>query len=239
MRIITYIFTCFILRTLAFGQAENQVTTEKDILPRNEIKQIFNDSIKNKFGINYNIFKVYKYADMTGKYYVVLTEKTDSVTPDNDTLSLKIKAFYFKTTANGLEKQWEINDLTIKQTNGNSDETSIWFWSKYCEFKDLNNDGMIDPVLVYGTAGKNGTDDGRIKILIIYKGQKNVVRHQNGVLDSDRNTQVDETFYSLPSPIQNYVKSLMQKMVDNGQAIFPYGWQEAMSNKKLKFDERH
>jgi hypothetical protein len=136
---------------------------------------------------------------------------------------------------NGLEKQWEINDFILKE----KDESSIWFWTKYCDFKDIDEDGIIDQILVFGTSGLNGYDEGRIKILLVYKGQKIVIRHQNGVLDFERNTQVDQAFYSLNLSLQNRIKEIMQKMIENNHAIFPYGWQDAMKKQKLKFDEKH
>ena len=239
MRIIIYISTLILTVSYSFGQTNNQPTSSGSILAQNDISQIFTDSVRNKFNIDFTIFRAYTYSDKSGKYVIALTEKIDSITPAKDTLHYKIKAFNFRSTAGGLEKQWEVNDFTINQANDNGKENSIWFWTKYTEFNDIDNDGLVDPILVYGTSGTNGYDDGRIKILCFYKGQKNVIRHQNGVLDFERNTQVDQIFYSLPSIIQNHIISLMQKIADDNLAIFPYGWQNAMKNKELKFDERH
>lgn len=194
---------------------------------------MYNDSIKSKFNIDYNIFRVYSYNDKIGKSFVVLTEKIDSITSTKDTLHHKIKAIKFNSGFNGLEKEWEINDFILKE----NEESSIWFWTKYCDFSDIDGDGIIDPLLVYGTSGLNGYDDGRLKILLFYKGQKIAIRHQNGVLDFERNSQVDKAFYSLDLSIQNRIKEIMQKMIDNNHAIFPYGWQDAMKKQKLKFDE--
>ena len=62
--------------------------------------------------------------------------------------------------------------------------------------------------------------------------------HQNGILDSERNTQVDSNFYNLPVEIQGHVKELMGKMRDDNNALFLYDWEEAMRKKKIRFDER-
>ena len=102
---------------------------------------------------------------------------------------------------------------------------------------DFDKDGLIDPIIIYGTSGNNGTEDGRIKILIYYKGKKHAIRHQNGSLDFERNTQVDADFYNLPISIQKHVRKVMKKMTDNNHAIFPYGWEENMDAKKTYFDE--
>ncbi len=225
--IISFLLLCLIS---GFSQTKKQETFSV-ILSQTEIKQVFNDSVKKKFGIAHTIFRVYYYSDTSGKFYTVLIEKNDSIT-NKDTLHYKIKAFHFKSSKNGLEKKWEVNDFII-----DGSESSIWFWTKYSSFIDLDKDGLIDPILIYGTSGTNGYDDGRIKILVFYKGQKSAIRHQNGVLDFERNTQVDETFYLLPYAVQNHIKNVMKKIHENSQGIFPYGWEEAMKKHKTKFHE--
>lgn len=217
-----------------FGQNKS---VSSEILSQTATTKIFTDSLIKQLNITYPIRRVYKCIDISGQFFIVLTESNDTVTADNDTLNYNIKAYNIADTKNGLIKKWEIKDFKIKQTNNNWWETSIWFWTKYSEFQDLDSDNFIDPILVYGTEGANGTDDGRIKIITYYKGEKIAIRHQNGVLDNDRNTQVDKEFYSLPIKIQDKVKEIIQKMIDNGHAIFPYGWQEAMNRKEIKFDE--
>ena len=67
--------------------------------------------------------------------------------------------------------------------------------------------------------------------------KKRAIRHQNGILDFERNTQVDELYYQLPTGIQNRVQKIMESITDNDHGIFPYGWQTAMKNQKLRFDE--
>lgn len=219
------------------GQTTKTSTVNSFILSQSDVKQIFNEEIQKKFNIEYKIIRVYSYSDKSGQYYVVLTEKTDSIKPTKDTLHYKIKAYNFQKDKNELVKKWELNDFILKR-NENSEEYNIWFWTKYCEFADIDKDGIIEPILVYGTEGMNGRDDGRTKILVYHKGQKNVIRHQNGVSDFQRNTEVNKTFYTLPQSIQDHVKVLMQKMSNNSQVIFPYGWQEAMKKHKTKFEEK-
>ena len=92
--------------------------------------------------------------------------------------------------------------------------------------------------MVYGTSGDNGLDDGRLKILVYFKNKKFAVRHQNGVLDFERNTRIDSAFYLLPGEIINSVTSIMKNIIDNDQAIFPNGWEKAMDGKKTYIEER-
>jgi len=84
---------------------------------------------------------------------------------------------------------------------------------------------------------QNNIDERKIKIITIYKGKKYVIRHQNSSMDWGRNTQVDKLFYTLPIKIQTKVKETMTQITENGNGIFPAGWQKNMKLKKLKFDE--
>jgi hypothetical protein len=67
---------------------------------------------------------------------------------------------------------------------------------------------------------------------------KVAIRHQNSLFDDQRETQIDKSFYALPQGLQNSIKEMMESMVKNEQALFPYGWQKAMKNKKTFFSER-
>ena len=198
-------------------------------LTRSQTDAIFTETLKSEFKMEFPVYRAFSYKDKTGKYYVALSEKMDGISGD-DTLHSKIKGVSVKDVSGKLTKQWEINDFT-------EGEQSIWFWSKYCSFTDIDKDGIAEPIITYGSKGDNGFDDGRIKILIFYKGEKIAIRHQNGTLDDERNTQVDPKFYTLPSVIQEKVKSQMKKMMDNNLGIFPYGWEKNMKNKKTKFSE--
>ena len=175
------------------------------ILSSNEIKKILSDSVKKEMKISYPIIRVYKYSDKSGEFLCVLTESNDSIS-DKDTFNHNIKAINIKVDKGKFVKKWELNDNIVKNNN---DENSIWFWTKYFDFKDFDNDGVIEPIIVYGTGGMNGYDDGRIKFIIFYNGRKIAIRHQNGVLDDERHTQIDNAFYSLPQNLKDNIKSKM------------------------------
>ncbi|MEI6123749.1 MAG: hypothetical protein WCQ95_08975 [Bacteroidota bacterium] len=210
-----------------------------EILSRNAITKIFTDSVLRQFNINFPIFRVYKCNDNSGQFYIALTESNDSIAPSGDTISKKIRALNLSIDQAGLTKKWELNDFKTKLTYGDDQEYSIWFWTRYVAIDDLDADQLLDPILIYGTSGKNGYEDGRIKIIVFHNGSKIAIRHQNGALDFERNTQVDKEFYDLPLTIQNKVKEIMARIEDDNRAIFPAGWQKAMNNKSLKFDENH
>jgi len=225
----------FFITDLVLGQSTN---ASSEILSQQKTVNLFSDSLDIKFGITYPIRRVYKCIDKSGQFFIVLTESIDSISTGNDTFHNSIKAFNIRQDKNGLSKKWEMDDFITKQSTNDDMEHSIWFWTKYSEFTDIDNDNLIDPILIYGTSGMNYTSNGRIKICIYYKGHKVAIRHQNGTLDVERNTHVDKAFYTLPLSLQDHIKQIMKKMTADNNAIFPNGWQTAMKEHKSYFDEK-
>jgi hypothetical protein len=223
----------FLLGLFMFKANAQTSATSSNVLTKAETESFFNSTFKKKNLINFRIFRAYTYTDKSGSYYVALTESADTINTEKDTVNYTIKAFNFKVDKSIALKKWEINDFRTPNVKGVEKEGSIWFWTKYCEFNDLDEDGLVDPIIVYGTFGVSGYEDGRAKILIYYKGQKVALRHQNSVVDLGRKTQIDATFYALPAKIQDHIKLLMGKMVTNKHAIFPNAYLEKMEKKAV------
>lgn len=196
-----------------------------------KIEELFTSQKKQELGINFNIWKVYQYEDKTGSYFLVVTEQKYKEPIENKVFNTAIKAFNFKVENNIWYKTFEINDATT------ADEDSIWFWTRYIYVEDFDDDGIIEPIVIYGTNGKNGYDDGRIKILLYYKGKKIGIRIQNGVLDDERNFTVDAEFYNIPKSIQDKIKNQMKFIEENEHAILPYQWENKMQKKALHIKE--
>lgn len=228
MRQLLFVFAFLFFCGKSFSQGKNVHAT---IVNAEEAKLLLNDSIRESLGIIYPIFRVYKYTDVTGTNYSIMTESNDLITADGDTVSTKIKVLHLLEERGQLRKLWEVNDQILEE------ETFIRIWTKFVDFGDHDNDGIVEPILVYGTSALNGYDDGRIKILICGKAQKIGIRHQNGILDDERMTTVDATFYRLPISIQDAVRAKIVLMEEIDLAIFPHGWQDAMKQKELKWKE--
>lgn len=222
-----------------WGQVNPEYTLSDKfrILTKTETDTIFTQKIKTELRVDYPVFRTYYFKDMAGEHYLLLTER-EYKKQNDEALNDTIKAFLIKKEGDKLAVDWILRDFILAENKTEMKENSIWFWTKYMDLNDYDSDGFIDPIIIYGTSGKNGTDDGRIKIIIYYKGQKYAVRHQNGSLDFDRNTQIDVKFYDLPTQIRDRVKEIMDKMTENSQAIFPYGYKEKMDAKKTYFDEK-
>ena len=197
-----------------------------------QITTLFTEKEKSALKINIPIKSAYYYKDKSGEWYTLLSENNLKSGAENT-----LKVHFLKKEKQGLKIINEISDFTTLNKNSNFRETSIYFLEKFCEFKDLNHDGFIDPIIVYATLGLNGMDDGRIKIFLLYKQQKIAIRHQNGILDFERNTSIDKSFYTLPTALQNHIKTIMKTIEKETNAIFPAGWENAMKNRKLYFDE--
>lgn len=231
-----YLIAFFIL--FQFSSQAQSISKNVEVLTKDQVYALFPDSVLKKLNITFPIFKAYQYTDVQGLHYCLLTESQDEVSVNNDVINKKIKAVTFQNINGSYVQQWEINDHINEDAMKGFPEQSIWFWTKYTQFEDYDNDGLMDPIVIYGTSGNNAYDDGRIKFIIYYKGKKIAIRHQNGVLDDERDTRVDKAFYSLPVKLQSAVKQKMNLMVEKNHAIFPYGWQKAMQNKKTFFSER-
>jgi hypothetical protein len=197
------------------------------ILSKKEVKEIFNDEVRNYNNIAYPIFRVYSYSDSKGKYYLALTESIDN-TAANDTVSKNIKAILFKA-ADEVVRIVEINDNILDNANT---EYTISFFTKYMSFEKLGT--TIIPIIIYGTKATNEYMDGRFKIVVIYNDQKIVICHQNAVLDGERLTKIDKAFYTLPAPIQKAVQKKIAAMEKADQAILGNNWEIEMKRKKLE-----
>lgn len=220
-KIIIALFTLF---------TSHVVNAQTKLLTRPEIDKLFPESVQQQLDLQFPIRTVYKYADQTGTYYIPFCERTDQIR-EKDTTHGKIRAVNLKYENGGFVKQWELNDFILPEQM----EDNIWFFTKYTEIKDLDGDGVMDPVIVYGSAGTNGLFDGRIKILVYYKGKKVGIRHQNSEMDEGRFTKADKEFYELPQKVQVYIKGMMKQMEDRNHALYQHNWEQKMTQKKLTF----
>ncbi|MDW5288754.1 M949_RS01915 family surface polysaccharide biosynthesis protein [Formosa sp. PL04] len=209
-----------------------QVKVTSTQLSEHQIDSVFTDPIKATLQLDYDIHRVYEYNDKAGKHFVVMTKNLVNC-EELETCYDSIKAYCYVYKNDTFKLKWKCNDFILP----NNYEYSISYWTKYFEIKDYDNDGLADPILVYGTYGLNEFWDGRLKILIYYNNKKSVIRHQNGIHDNERYTQVDSQFYDLPIEIQKRVKIIMENITENDHGIFPYNWENDMKNKQLRFDE--
>lgn len=230
MKFILLTITLFV--SLLFS-TENR--TNVSTLSESEISNVFPQHVQKELGITFGIFKAYRYQDSTGIYYLLLTENTYKK-KEKEIFNDKIKAFCFKDEKKKLVLQWMIQDNY--KPNGNSldwKEKSIWFWTKYLILDDIDEDGKIDPIIVYGTGGESAYDYGRINFELFYKNQRISIKHQNSELDSTRNTEIDKNFFDLPKSFYAKFKTLFNDMNKNNHAKIS---NNLMTKRIIEFNEK-
>ncbi|MBM0655001.1 hypothetical protein JMN12_00225 [Capnocytophaga genosp. AHN8471] len=203
-----YLFLLFSFLSLQ-AQPDSSGAT---LLTDKQVQTLFPHETLKEIGVTFPIRKVYAFQDKLGKQYLIISENNSN--PDKAT---SIKAF------NVLLKEdtppqvlWTITDA-IDDT-----EQAMWFYTRYISLTDLNNDGYIDPIVLYGTESQYGEpyEENRLKFIIYYLGKKTAIRHQNSSLDDGRHTQIDRSYYKLPLALKKKIRSIVATLEERGHALF-------------------
>lgn len=183
--------------TFMFSQKAGSTKLSKEEISQRELEKI----------TEFPVYKAYEFEDKNGVSNLVLCENQKSISK-KDTLNTKIQAS-FATIENGtLQIKWKIVDVLEDYI---PKETTIWFWTKYCSTKDLDGDGYIDPVIVYGTRTEYG-EIRRVKIITVYKNKKYAIRAVECDLDDCRSFTKDKNWNTLPQKIKTYLDQLVIKL---------------------------
>jgi len=183
--------------TFSFAQKVESHTLNKE--------QIINRTLDHLS--DFPVYKAFEFSDKGGFYGLVLCENQKYISK-NDTLNTKIQAICTTNEHRGFFEKWRINDL-LEETE--PAETTIWFWTKYCSVKDLDGDGYMDPIIVYGTRNANN-EIRRVKIITVYKNQKYAIRAVEYDLDYCRSFKKDQNWNTLPQKIKTYVDQVVIKI---------------------------
>lgn len=192
-----FLLLLFFFSILSFSQKTESYRLTKSEINERELNQVS----------DFPIYKAFECSDKAGIYTLLLCENQKSISK-KDTLNTKIQAIYTMSDHGGFLEKWRINDLL---ENTEPKETNIWFWTKYCSTKDLDGDGYIDPVIVYGTRNENN-EIKRVKIITVYKNKKYAIRAIECDLDYCRSFKKDKDWNLLPQKIKTYVDSLVAKL---------------------------
>jgi len=183
------------------------------MLSKHQIDSIFT-------GLEYPVFRGWEYKDPAGLHYLLLMEKYSQTKP-KDTITTNISAVCMSRYTMdsgvpmlGMGKEQQIPSLRWRLRDAlEADEKSIWFFTRYISPRDIDGDGYVDPLIIYGTSPKEeGSDRRRLKMLLYYRYSKVAIRAITGTLDVERSIQYDAAFYKLPPSIQSYMKQLLQQI---------------------------
>ena len=203
-----YLFLLFSFLSLQ-AQPDSSGAT---LLTEKQVQVLFPHETLKEIGVTFPIRKVYAFQDKLGKQYLIISENNSN--PDKAT---SIKAFnVLLKEKNPPQVLWTITDA-IDDT-----EQAMWFYTRYISLTDLNNDGYIDPIVLYGTESQYGEpyEENRVKFIIYYLGKKTAIRHQNSSLDDGRHTQIDRSYYKLPSEVKKKIRSIVATLEERGHALF-------------------
>ena len=192
-----FLLLLFFFSILSFSQKTESYRLTKSEINERELNQVS----------DFPIYKAFECSDKAGVYALLLCENQKSISK-KDTLNTKIQGIYTMSDHGGFLEKWRINDLL---ENTEPKETNIWFWTKYCSTKDLDGDGYIDPVIVYGTRNENN-EIRRVKIITVYKNKKYAIRAIECDLDYCRSFKKDKDWNLLPQKIKTYVDNLVAKL---------------------------
>lgn len=201
-------------------------------LSKKEMKTLFNNRRQIQLGISNEVYQAYTYKNDQEDYYLLLTDHRKSINEEKDTLYDQVYALNVKNNKNTFKKR-----STLKGETDGDWETSIGFWNQYSQLSDLDNDGLVDPLIVYGTTGQNGYKDGRVRITAYHKKKRTTIKHQNSEISDGRITKISTKFYNFPIEIQEAVKEKMRLMTKNGHAVFAEGWEKSMKNKAIRLEK--
>ncbi|RXM44767.1 M949_RS01915 family surface polysaccharide biosynthesis protein [Flavobacterium sp. YO64] len=195
MKKIFFIF--FVLNSLfCFSQKAESSRLSKEQIIQKELNQLS----------DFPIYRAFEYKDKGGVYELILAENQKAIS--KDTLNTKIQAVCVLNDHGGFLEKWKINDLLEDYS---PKETNIWFWTKYCSTKDLDGDGYIDPVIVYGTRTEYN-EIRRVKIITVYNNKKYVIRSVECDLDYCRSFKKDANWNLLPQKIKTFIDQLVVKI---------------------------
>ena len=189
----------------------NYAQTSRE-LSKSEIEKLNFDFKKMSMPLT----NVFEFNDKSGIYNLFLFEDSKMISK-NVSLNSKIFAVCYIEDHDGFLEKWKINDFIESPK-----ENNIFFWSEYCQFKDIDGDGFIEPIIIYSTASNNDIFE-RIKIITIYKNKKYVIRAQECVLDDCRTFKKDTDFNKLPKSITNNVEKLLSRLRNEQGLILKNG----------------
>lgn len=204
----------------------------KELATKSKIDKYKNLTPKEKGHIGlftYSISDAFEYEDRAGQHAIFL-----GVTPHNPfskkqdraVFNNVIKAVYCTIEDGYLTKQIEIEDLI----NPHSSLFDIRFMPQYISFDDIDQDGLVDPIITYTTMGKDGYRNGRTKINLLYKKTIISIDIQSSTKEEYLLINTNTRFHFLPEQIKQKLINLVAQMKNDGVCTLDDNWQTHFKN---------
>ena len=214
-RSLALLLFCFATLCRAADPAAASPCTAVDVAPAR--------LARDEHGGTMKIDRCYRYADRTGDFRLYLLATFDRQDVD-DTLSSSLAAQLFRKQPDGtLVQQWVIHDRI------EPGEAGARFSKTLIEFRDLDGDGTLTPILVlrfvpFERGGDGPVDDtafsGRLKFILFRGGAKVAIRAVTGMLDDERHTTASDSFFELPRQQQLWLQKKMRTLSHEGLFTF-------------------
>ena len=233
-KVLTLLFLAVSLS--AIGQSGKIISHQYS---QEEIDSVLTPEVRKELTIELDIYRVYEYEDKAGLHLIVMTERASECSYDQfPNPKDSIQAFCFHQRNGRWNLLWSFADhIENDEDDRCYPEYTISHWTKYFEVKDYNRDGLVDPIMVYGSFVTSSIHNRRTRILVFYKGEKRILRHAESNYDFERITYVVPEFYGLPTGILDRVTTIMEQQEENGHALFPSYWKKRMKNRELIIKE--
>lgn len=228
---LDFVFTLKEVEELLMNPEGFPLDSKDKYLSEHETDSIFTDAICVKLGL-YKIWKVYQYADKTGRYFLVLSENYPIRDGERSGKRDKIKAVNYKIEQDGrFNKTFELKDKLRPDSDNIFWYADLNFYTRYIYVEDFDGDGIVEPIIFYGIYDLD-LSDSKVYICVYKNGVKSQIAINNSSLDGERNISVDKSFYSLSDKIKKAVQFQMAAMQKNGHSLYPYQWLKYMNEGK-------
>ena len=202
----------------------NKYDSSDKFLSTNEVEQILTPKVKKYLEILfYNIRYIYKYKNGERDNYVILAENQYNDYNDSRPIyNNYLKLLFCIGEKDFLLKRYDISDLIDTRAG----EFDIRFLPKYFHIEDIDKDGIIEPIIIYGAMGEKGYRDGWIKIVIKYKYDLHTIIINSSSASNEKSISLTSGFYFLPNSIQQKVISILEKIERDDLIDYPENWKE-------------
>lgn len=194
----------------------NKAKSIVEAIDANAFSEKFSNYDRRELSLFLPITKVLEYTSLDERYYAVFTE--DNVlkyTPDYPNSRIN---FYILKKINDNAKQHSmspnfkvehhISENNSVYTKFDKDNTRHKFLSDYCNFKDIDKNGSIDPIIVT----QSFSDYRKLTNFYVFQGEQMIPLSIYSEVESINELYISPSFYTLSIQKQDYIKNTIANL---------------------------